>query len=89
MRQNSQGEPFPAIDRRGRSYLLTPLYKATEALAKPAGKTSPKRAAADCVGILAPDGQDVRRAGKGRYFVTDPEGGHDPIALFSSHPKAV
>jgi len=83
MAQNRHGEAFPAIDRQGRPYLLTPVYRpAVDAPSKRTVKTP----LADFLGLLAADGRDVRRAGRGRYFVSDAGG---EIALFSSDRKAV
>ena len=87
MRQNRHGEAFSAIDRQGRPYLLTPVYRPTVegAVEPPAGRPA-KTPLAEFLGLLAADGRDVRRAAKGRYFVSA-EGGE--IALFSSDRKAV
>ena len=88
MRQNSDGESFSAIDRQGRPYVLTPLYRPTAAEVADPGRRPVKRAAKDFVGIVAADGRDVRRASRGRYLLAAADGG-ESIALFSSDRHAV
>jgi hypothetical protein len=90
MQPNATGRSFPAIDRKGRPYVLTPVYRPAPS---PAGEvrdlTRPvKPAASDFLGILAEDGRDVRRASRGRYLLSAPDGG-ELIALFSSDCHAV
>lgn len=88
MRQNSNGESFPAIDRKGQPYVLTPQYRPTAPEDGGPGRRPIKPAAKDFVGIVAADGRDVRRASRGRYFLSAADGG-ELIALFSSDRHAV
>ena len=88
MRQNSDGESFPAIDRKGQPYVLTPQYRPTAVDGDAPGRRPVKRAAKDFVGIVAADGRDVRRASRGRYFLSAADGG-ELISLFSSDRNAV
>ena len=89
MRHNCQGESFPAIDRQGQPYVLTPLYRpAPDGAAERPARRPTVKVAADFVGIVAADGRDVRRASRGRYYVSAADGG-ELIALFSSDRHAV
>ena len=90
MQPNATGRSFPAIDRKGQPYVLTPVYRPAQG---PAGEVRDtlrraKPARSDFVGIVAEDGRDVRRASRGRYFLSAPDGG-ELIALFSSDRHAV
>lgn len=89
MRQNRQGESFPAIDRQGQPYMLTPLYRpAPDGPVEVGAGRRPAKRAADFIGIVAADGRDVRRASRGRYYLSAADGG-ELIALFSSDRHAV